>query len=183
MCVFLRSMCLKFLLRDDFESLICWLDHWLSCILDCIHVLNTYSCWLDHWLSCMFSIPCCLSSFFSFFLSYYQQLLNTWWIDQESSCLLDSFSTPDGSIEFLFLYLMDCSSTRPRYLYLLMTVSLPASIELYWGSIYSFLHDLILISSISLDLSAHVHLLNTISLAPNLFLFDFSSFFKIFFSW
>ena len=31
-------MCLKFLLKDDFESLIYWLDHWLSCMLDCIHV-------------------------------------------------------------------------------------------------------------------------------------------------
>ena len=37
-CVFLRSMCLKFLWRDVFESLIGWFDHWLSCMLDCIHV-------------------------------------------------------------------------------------------------------------------------------------------------
>ena len=37
-CFFFRSMCLKFLLRDDFESLICWLYHWLSYMLDCIHV-------------------------------------------------------------------------------------------------------------------------------------------------
>ena len=38
-CVsFWKSMCLKFLLRNDFESLICWLDHWLCCMLDCIHV-------------------------------------------------------------------------------------------------------------------------------------------------
>ena len=41
MCVcvcFWGSVYLKFLLRDDFESLIYWLDHWLSCMLDCIHV-------------------------------------------------------------------------------------------------------------------------------------------------
>ena len=25
-------------MRNDFESLICWLDHWLSCMLDCIYV-------------------------------------------------------------------------------------------------------------------------------------------------
>ena len=37
-CVFLGSMCLKFLLRDDFESSICWLDPWLSCMLNCIHI-------------------------------------------------------------------------------------------------------------------------------------------------
>ena len=45
--------------------------------------------------------------------------------------------------------------------------------------VYIFiLHDPILISSISLDLSAPVHLPNTISLTPNLFLYDFSSFFQ-----
>ena len=96
-------MCLKFLLRDDFESLICWLDHWLSCMLDCIHVCvfffftsrkNVFKSLLD-----TFSIPCCLSSFFSFFLSQSQQLLNTWWIDRECFCILDSISTPGGSIE------------------------------------------------------------------------------------
>ena len=42
-CVFLRSMCLKFLLRDVFERLLCWLDHWLSCMLDCIHVYVFHS--------------------------------------------------------------------------------------------------------------------------------------------
>ena len=39
MHVFWRSMCSKFFkLRDYFERLLCWLDHWLSCMLDCIHV-------------------------------------------------------------------------------------------------------------------------------------------------
>ena len=38
MCV-LGSICLSFfLLRDDLESLKCCLDHWLSCMIDCIHV-------------------------------------------------------------------------------------------------------------------------------------------------
>ena len=37
-CV-LGSMCLTlFMLRDDFESLKCCLDPWLSCMFDCIHV-------------------------------------------------------------------------------------------------------------------------------------------------
>ena len=27
-----------FNLRDYFERFLCWLDHWLSCMLDCIHV-------------------------------------------------------------------------------------------------------------------------------------------------
>ena len=138
-----------------------------------------FKSWLD-----TSSTPCCLSSFFSCFLSLSRQLLDTWWIDRESSCLLDSFSTPGGSMKLLFLDLMSCSSIPtwylnyrrpfPRYL------SIPTSIELYWGSIYSFLLDLILIYSISLDLSALVHLPNTISLTPNPFLCDFSSFFKFF---
>ena len=37
-CVLLGSLCLELLLRDVFESLKCWLDPWLSCMLDCIHV-------------------------------------------------------------------------------------------------------------------------------------------------
>ena len=46
-----------------------------------------------------------------------------------------------------------------------------------------FLCDPVLISSISLDLSAPVPLPNTISLTPNLFPSDFSNFFKFFFTW
>ena len=38
MCV-LEILVLKiFKLRDYCERLLCWLDHWLSCMLDCIHV-------------------------------------------------------------------------------------------------------------------------------------------------
>ena len=56
--------------------------------------------------------------------------LDTWWIDRESSYLLDSFSTPGGLIELLFLYLLICSSTPPRYLFLLKTIFLtPSSID------------------------------------------------------
>ena len=31
-------MFLKIFVEDVFESLKCYFDHWLSCILDCIHV-------------------------------------------------------------------------------------------------------------------------------------------------
>ena len=37
-CVFLGSMCLKLLLRDDFESSKCCLDLWLSYMLYYIHI-------------------------------------------------------------------------------------------------------------------------------------------------
>ena len=72
------------------------------------------------------SILYCLSSFFSFFLSQSWQLLDTWWIDREWFCILDSFLTLGGSIEFLFLILLGCSST-PQ---LSMTIfSTPSSID------------------------------------------------------
>ena len=38
-CVCFGDPCAQnFELRDYFERLLCWLDHWLSCMLDCIHV-------------------------------------------------------------------------------------------------------------------------------------------------
>ena len=38
-CVCIGDPCAQnFKLRDNFERLLCWLDHWLSCMLDCIHV-------------------------------------------------------------------------------------------------------------------------------------------------
>ena len=104
-------------MRDDFERLLCWLDHWLSCMLDCIHVCvfhfqkTGFKKWLD-----TSSTPYYLLSFSSFFISQSRQLLDTWWIDRESSCLLDSFSTLGGSIELLFLDLMSCSLILARYL-------------------------------------------------------------------
>ena len=84
-------------------------------MLDCIHVYvfhfskNCFEKLAQHLLDTS-STPYCLSRFFSCFLLLSRQLLDTWWIDRESSCLLDSFSTPGGSIEFLFLDLMSCSS-------------------------------------------------------------------------
>ena len=130
------------------------------------------------------STPCCLSRFLSCFLSLSRQLLDTWWIDRESSCLLDSFSTPGGLIVLLFLDLMCCSSI-PQ---LSKTISSIASLTPLDTCIYRallrvyiyLLRNPNLISSISLDLSTPIHLPNTISLTPNLFLCDFSSFFKIF---
>ena len=52
----------------------------------------------------------------AFFLMQSRHFLDTLWIDRESSCLLDSFSTPGGSIELLFLILMCCSSIPSRHL-------------------------------------------------------------------
>ena len=71
---------------------------------------------LKNWLDTS-SIPCYLSSFSSFFfLTQSRHLLDTWWIDRESSCLFDSSSTLGGSIELLFLKLIFCCSILDRYL-------------------------------------------------------------------
>ena len=51
-----------------------------------------------------------------FFLSQSRLHLDTWWIDRDWVCILDSFSTPGGSIKLLFLILMCCSSIPPRHL-------------------------------------------------------------------
>ena len=52
----------------------------------------------------------------AFFFMQSRHLLDTWWIDRESSCLLDGFLTPDGSIKLLFLILMCCSLIPSRHL-------------------------------------------------------------------
>ena len=52
----------------------------------------------------------------TFFLTQSWHLLDTWWLDRESSCHLDRFLTPGGSIEILFLILMCCSSIPSRHL-------------------------------------------------------------------
>ena len=58
------------------------------------------------------SIASYLSSFLSFFLSQSHFHLDTWWIDRDWVCMLDSFSIPSGSIKLLFLSLM-CWSWIP----------------------------------------------------------------------
>ena len=107
-----------------------------------------------------------------------RQLLNTQWIDRASvlgfdELFLDTCSIPQLSMTF--------SSIPPSII-----VSIPLDTCIYRAlqRIYIFvLRNLILISSISLDLSALVHLPNTFSLTSNPFLCDSSNFFKFFFSW
>ena len=124
MCVrvFWRSLCSKFFrLKDYFERFLCWLDHWLSCMLDCInicvfHILkNCFEKLARHLLDTS-SIPCYLSSFSSIFLN----AISTpprYLVDQSRKLyLLDSSSTPAGSIELLFLNLTLCCSIPSRYL-------------------------------------------------------------------
>ena len=43
----------------------------------------------------------------AFFLSQSHLHHDTWWIDRDWVCMLDSFSTPGGSIELLFFILLN----------------------------------------------------------------------------
>ena len=77
-CVFVFGIMCFFWLRDNFESSKCCLDHWLSCMFDCIHIciflfLKTYRAHL-------------------LFSSQSRHLSIVRWINQEISCLLDSSS-------------------------------------------------------------------------------------------
>ena len=99
-CV-LEILVLKFFkLTDYFERFMCWLDHWLSCMLDCIHIcvfLHSKNCFekLARQLLDTSSILCYLSSFSSIFLKRN----------------LDTSSIPSGSIEKA-----PASSIAPRHL-------------------------------------------------------------------
>ena len=90
----------------------------MSHMLDCIYVRvflllkNCFEKLAQHFLDTLLSVELLKP----FFLLQSRQLLNTWWIDRECSCLLDSFSIPSGSIELLFLDLIPCCLILARYL-------------------------------------------------------------------
>ena len=116
MCVFWKYLCSKFL---DWETILrdyCvdWIIGWVVCWIAFMSVFFTsWKTVLKNWLDTSSTPPrylaICRASQ-AFFLTQSQHLLDTWWIDRESSCLLDSSSTPGGSIELLFLKLILCYS-------------------------------------------------------------------------
>ena len=127
----------------------------------------------------------------AFFLSQSQQFLDTWWIDQECSCLLDSFSTPGGSIKLLFLDLILCCSIPQLSTTIFSTPALTtsstplntSSVEHYWRFYLNLLawSDSHFTRSLSRLLSLfspkHSHF------TPIVFLKVSSSFFKFFYTW
>ena len=122
MCVFWRSLCSNFLnweiiLRDYCVD---WIIGWVVCWIAFMSVFfSSRKIVLKSWLDTSSTPPrylaICRASR-AFFLSQSQQLLDTWWIDRECSCLLDSSSTPGGSIKLLFLNLILRCSILSRYL-------------------------------------------------------------------
>ena len=116
--MFWRSLCSKFLywktiLRDYYvDWIIGWVVCWLHLCL-CFSPLEKLF-WKAGSTPPRYLAICRASQVF--FLSQSWQLLDTWWINRECSCLLDSFSIPGGSIELLFLDLIPCCSILARYL-------------------------------------------------------------------
>ena len=165
-------------------------------MLDCIHICvfllsKKWFLKVARFLLDTSSTPCYLSSFLSLFLSQSRQLLDTWWINQECSNLLDSFSTPSGSIELLFLDLIPCCSIPQLSTSIFLTPistasSTPpdtSSIELYWRFYLNLLirsgsHFTRSLSRLlSLFSPKHSHF------TPIVFLKVSSSFFKFFYTW
>ena len=113
MCVcVLEILVLKFFRLRDY--CVDWIISWVVCWTAFISVFfSSRKTVLKSWLDTS-SIPhrylaICWASW-AFFLTQSRHLLDTWWIDRESSYLLDSSSTLGGSIELLFLNLILCCS-------------------------------------------------------------------------
>ena len=195
MCVFLRSMCLKFLLRDDFERLLCWLDHWLSCMLDCIHVcvFHSWKTGFKMWLDTS-SIPlrhlaiCRASSAFSYHIPDSSSILGGS-IEKAPASSIASRHLVDRSSFCSWIwwvvpwYLLNTSAVDDHFLDIYLDSFLDTSWYLHLSS---FTEGLYIHSSRSdshfFNLSRSVRTYSspkhTLSLTPNLFLCDFSSFFK-----
>ena len=121
-CVFWRSLCSNFLNWETILRDYCvdWIIGWVACWIAFMFVFFSsrktgFKMWLDTSLTPPRYLAICRASQ-AFFLLQSRQLLDTWWIDRESSCLLDSSSTLGGSIELLFLDLIPCCSILARYL-------------------------------------------------------------------
>ena len=95
-----------------------WIIGWVVCWIAFISAFfSSYKIVLNNWLDTSSTPPrylaICRASQ-AFFLTQSRHLLDTWWINRESSCLLDSSLTPGGSIELLLLKLILCCSILAR---------------------------------------------------------------------
>ena len=168
-------MCLKFLLRDDFERFIWCLDLWLCFMFDCIHVLF-FSSWKTIFKSLLdtSSTPGYLLSFLDFF-SYHN---------------LDTSLTPGGSIkkvpvssiasrqlgrsiELLFLIWW----VFPRHLHLLTAIcSTPTSIDvstpldtfIFWDLLMAYIFSSCDPQLIFVDLSLNTSIFHLLNLSHSL---------------
>ena len=196
MRVFWKSLCSKFLnwetiLRDYYVD---WIIGFVVCWIAFISMFfssrkTVLKSWLDTSSTPPWYLAICQASQV-FLLSQSQQLLDTWWIDRECSCLLDSFSIPGGSIELLFLDLIPCCSILARYLSCRrpFTRHLPRQLPRY--HLIPQLSSIIK-GSIYFSIAILLSFLWSLSICPLLFIsqtLSFSlqsslSFFKFFYTW
>ena len=96
-CVFWIFVLNIFLIRDDFRSLKCCLDHWLYSMLDCIYIcvfLILKNCFYIISIAAgHLSIVRLSIELFNFFLSHSRQLLDSCLIHRDTFWLLDSSLT------------------------------------------------------------------------------------------
>ena len=125
MCVCVLEILLLNFFFFDWETILrdfCvdWIIVWFVCWIAFMSVFfSSRKIVLKSWLDTSSTPPRYLAIYWAsqaFFLTQSRHLLDTWWIDRVSSCLLDSFSTPCGLIEILFLVSMCCSSIPSRHL-------------------------------------------------------------------
>ena len=113
------------------------------------------------------------------FLSQFQHLLDTWWIDRESSCLLDSFSIARLINWASVLDMVVCSLTHAWHLHLLTAIFLtPTSID-FLTSLNTFICRDLLMAYIFSSCDPQLIFVD-LSLDTSVFS---SSLFKIFFTW
>ena len=179
--MFLGSLWLKLLLRDDFERLLYWLDHWLSCMLDCIHVrvFHSQKIGFKKWLNTS-SIPprhlavCRDSSAISYRFPD-SSMIPSGSIEKAPTSSIDPRHLVDWSSFcswiwwFVPRYLLDTSVINNHFLDTYLDSVLNTSRHLHLSSFTEGLYILFSQSdSHFFDLSAPVHLPNTFSLTPNL---------------
>ena len=144
--MFWRSLYSKFFL--DWETILrdfCvdWIIGWVVCWIAFIYVFFSFrktvlKNWLDTSSTPPWYLAICRASQ-AFFVTQSQHLLDTWWIDRESSCILDSFLDTSAIEDQILNTYLDTS----RYLHLSRFTSC-----LYKASVRSRFH----FSSISLSI-------------------------------
>ena len=178
MCVFWRSLCSKFFrLRDYFERFFCadWIIGWVVCLIAFISVFfSSRKTVLKAGSTPPRYLAICRASQ-AFFLTQSQHLLDTLWIDRQSCCLLDSSSTPGGSIELLFLNLILCCSMLARYLSYRRPVSRHLPRQLPWHLLIPQLSS-ITKGSIYTSIAILLSFLRSLLICPRLFISQTLSF-------
>ena len=107
-----------------------WIIGYVTCLITFIYVFFSSRKIVFKSLLNTSLTPGYLSNFQVFFLSQSRHLLDTWWINRESFCFLDSVSTARSINRAFVLDMVVYSSTHARQLHLSTTIfSTPTSTD------------------------------------------------------